>query len=88
VIEYKHSVAGADNCSVTGGYVSRRPGAPMYGRYFFADFCSGRMWHVPANFSGGPLPAPIMTGIAYGISSFGEGDDGRLSGSLYRVQGT
>jgi hypothetical protein len=91
VIEYRHSVAGTNNCSVTGGYVSRRPGAPLYGRYFFADFCSGRIWHVPASFKNRRLPAPVMSGLS--ISSFGEGSDGRLyvldlGGSMYRIQGT
>jgi len=91
VIEYRHNVAGADNCAVTGGYVSRRGGAALYGDYVFGDFCSGRIWHVPTNFSGGSLPAPVMSGLM--ITSFGVGNDGQiylvdLNGGLYRVLGS
>jgi glucose/arabinose dehydrogenase len=32
VVEYPHSVSGADNCTVIGGYVSRRSGGPLSGR--------------------------------------------------------
>jgi glucose/arabinose dehydrogenase len=85
IAEYAH---GSDNCAVTGGYVSRRGGAAMYGDYVFGDFCSGKIWSVPASFSGGSLPAPDDT--SHLISSFGEGSDGRLylvdlSGSIYRL---
>jgi len=77
VIEYPHSAGGGpDNCAVTGGYVSRRQGAPLYGQYVFADFCSGRIWHVPTNFNSSTLPAPFMSGLS--ISSFGVGHDGRI----------
>jgi glucose/arabinose dehydrogenase len=91
VVEYRHSVSGADNCSVTGGYVARRPGAALFGRYFFGDYCSGRLWSIPESFSGGALPTPLDTGLS--ISSFGEGNDGRiyvlsLGGTMYRVNGT
>lgn len=92
VIEYRHTDTGADNCSVTGGYVARRSGAADYGRFFFADFCSGRMWDVSTSQGlDDPLPPPVMTGRL--ISSFGEGSDGRLyltdlTGSLWRVDGT
>lgn len=91
VVEYRHSVSGADNCSVTGGYVARRAGAALFGRYLFGDYCSGRLWSIPESFSGGALPTPLDTGLS--ISSFGEGNDGRiyvlsLGGSIYRVNGT
>jgi glucose/arabinose dehydrogenase len=91
ILEYRHSVSGSDNCSVTGGYVSRRSGAARYGQYFFGDYCSGRLWSIPAGFSGGSLPSPTSTGL--NISSFGEGHDGRIyvvnrGGSIYRINGT
>jgi glucose/arabinose dehydrogenase len=91
IAEYRHSVSGEDNCSVTGGYVARRSGAALYGRYLFGDYCSGRMWSIPVGFSGGALPSPLNTGLL--ISSFGEARDGTiyvlsLSGSMYRVLGT
>jgi len=51
VFVYGHSQS---NCSVTGGYVYR--GAvfnQVYGRYFTADYCSGRIWTLYDNGSGG-----------------------------------
>jgi hypothetical protein len=91
VIEYRHSVNGTDNCSVTGGYVSRRQGAALYGQYVFGDFCSGRIWHVPTSYDGDGLPAPVKSGL--NLSSFGEGHDHRLyaldlGGGLYGVTGS
>ncbi len=91
VVEYRHTVTGPDNCSVTGGYVSRRSGAPLYGRYVFGDYCSGRIWSIPTSFNGGSLPAPLMSGLA--ISSFGVGADGKLyvvdlGGSIYSITGS
>jgi glucose/arabinose dehydrogenase len=92
VVEYPHSVAvGDDNCSVVGGYVSRRPGADLEGRYVFGDTCSGRIWAIPEGFAGADLPEPLDTSLF--ISSFGEGFDGTLyvvslSGGVYRVVGS
>jgi glucose/arabinose dehydrogenase len=91
VIEYRHSVSGEDNCSVTGGYVARRSGAPLFGRYIFGDYCSGRIWNVPAGSPGGALPSPLNTGLL--ISSFGEGQNGALyvvhhGGAIYRIVGS
>jgi hypothetical protein len=91
IAEYEHEAGAVDNCAVTGGYVSRRPGAELYGQYLFGDYCSGRIWAIPWDFAGGPLPEPVDTPIM--ISSFGEGFDGRiyamsLNGSVYSVVGT
>ncbi|MEA2676910.1 MAG: hypothetical protein QOJ81_1051 [Chloroflexota bacterium] len=88
IAEIPHSEAGDDNCAITGGYVSRRSGAAMFGDYVFGDFCSGKIWVIPSSFSGGSLPAPDDT--SYSISSFGEGNDGKLylvdlGGSIYRL---
>ena len=42
IYEYDHSAA---DCTVIGGYVYRgQQYAKLYGRYVFADFCTGRMW--------------------------------------------
>jgi len=88
--EYSHTSNNPGGCSsVTGGYVSRRSGAALYGNYVFGDYCSGKVWVIPASFSqGSALPAPIDT--AYNITSFGEGSDGRLylverGGTIYRL---
>jgi hypothetical protein len=93
VIEYKHNVpTGPGNCAVVGGYVSRRLAAPLYGQYVFGDYCSGRIWHVPASYDhGGSLPVPYMSGLS--LSSFGQGADGRLyaldlGGGLYSIVGS
>ena len=50
ILEYDHSVG----CSVTGGHVYRGTalGSPYVGRYFFADFCAGRVWSVALAISG------------------------------------
>ena len=91
VIEYSSS-SGSGNCSVTGGYVARRAGTDLYGRYIFGDFCSGWIWDVPTSQdTGDPLPTPFTSGRL--ISSFGEGFDGKiyltdLNGTLWRVSGT
>lgn len=80
-----------DECSVTGGYVYRgSASSPYYGHYFFADWCSDRIWtlhkegeewvkedfgHFPGN----------------NFSTFGEDVSGHLylagmtTGTIYRV---
>jgi hypothetical protein len=89
IVEYDQ---GDGRCSVTGGYVSRRPGAALEGRYIYGDFCSGDIWNISAGHSwGDPVPARFASGRL--ISSFGEGADGKiyltdLTGSLWRVDGT
>jgi len=90
---YAHSAFGGGNCSVTGGYVSRRSAAAHYGKYLFGDYCSGKLWVIGAGHKAAtPLPAPTNTGRR--ISSFGEGADGRIyltdlsNGTVYYVRGT
>jgi glucose/arabinose dehydrogenase len=87
IAEYAHGAFGGGNCAVTGGYVSRRPGAVLQGKYVFGDFCSGKVWVIPADFVPGALPAPVAD-TNYLISSFGQGSDGRiylvdLGGAIY-----
>lgn len=84
VVEYSHSSYGGGNCAVTGGYVSRRSGAALYGDYIFGDYCSGKVWKL----SGSTLT--LLDDTGYFISSFGEGSDGKLylvdlGGSIYRL---
>jgi glucose/arabinose dehydrogenase len=89
IAEYAHTAFGGGNCAVTGGYVSRRSGALMAGKYVFADYCSGKMWTIAASFSG-TLPSPVAT-AGFAVSCFGEGSDGRIyvcdysNGAVYRV---
>ncbi|HUG48654.1 MAG TPA: PQQ-dependent sugar dehydrogenase [Candidatus Limnocylindria bacterium] len=93
VAVYAHSAFGGGNCSVTGGYVSRRVGATHHGKYVFGDYCSGKVWLIDAGHTRGtPLAAPTDTGRR--ISSFGESFDGRIyltdlsNGTVYYVEGT
>lgn len=77
VAEYTHG----DGCSVTGGYVYRgKKVAAAKGRYFFGDYCSGRIWSVRAAApkSGPPRVEPFEV---ESLTSFGED----LAGELYLV---
>ena len=88
VAAYNHSFG----CSVTGGYVSRRSAAALYGRYVFGDYCSGRVWGIPNGMSAGSFSVTnhLLADTPYNISSFGEGADGRLylihlGGGVFRL---
>jgi glucose/arabinose dehydrogenase len=88
VVEYKHKNG---NCSIVGGYVSRRPGAALEGRYLFGDTCSGRIWDIAATATSAKPGTPRDTSLF--ISSFGEDVDGRLyvtdlGGRVYLVNGS
>jgi glucose/arabinose dehydrogenase len=91
IAEYPHAVSGADNCSVTGGYVYRGPAYPdLQGGYLFADFCSGRIWGISAT-AGAPVSETLLYDSPLMISSFGENQSGELyvtdhaGGGVYRV---
>jgi hypothetical protein len=87
VVEYTH----AAGCSVTGGYVYRGTKArSLYGRYVFADYCSGRIWTVPKG-GASPIPKSLLMDTALSISSFGEDQQGELylvdhGGTIYRFE--
>jgi glucose/arabinose dehydrogenase len=78
-----------DGCSVTGGYVYRGAKVPaLRGHYLYADFCSGKVWALPAQ--DGPGRAPRQVATVSGPSSFGEDQAGELyvtsfDGGLYRL---
>lgn len=93
VFNYSHSTP--NGCSITGGYVYR--GAQynnMFGRYFFTDFCSGRILSIrktgPTTFVTDTLGS--FTKNDYG--SFGEDDLGELylagnsSGKIWHLTDT
>ena len=85
---YETSVNG--NCSITGGYVYRGSVRSLRGRYFFGDYCSGRIWSVrisngrASGFRREPITVP-------GLASFGEDARGELyavsinRGRVYRL---
>ena len=86
ITEYGHTNG---NCSITGGFVYRGPTqVALFGQYVFADFCSGRIWAMPA--LGGNGDQVLQADTSRQITSFGEGDDGELyavtiDGRLFRV---
>ena len=88
VAEYSH----AQGCSVTGGYVYRGSAVPsLAGWYVYGDFCSGRIWAVPADGQQG-LEGVEIADSGFSVSSFGEDANGELyvidyGGSVYRAMG-
>ena len=94
---YAHSVTGADNCSVTGGYVYRGSDWPaLVGGYLFGDYCSGRIWVMSAA-AAPPVNETLVRDATASpslhISSFGEDEDGELylcdlGGTIYSIRAT
>jgi len=94
--EYTH--ASGFGRSITGGFVYR--GAEMIhnrGRYFFADFITGRVSSLEVNFGDGTMTDYIEHTTDLGgvgnVSAFGQDADGELyilsfNGNIYRVRGT
>jgi glucose/arabinose dehydrogenase len=86
VFEYSHS----NGQSISGGYVYRGTALPaaFRGRYFFADYVSGRIWSVALTVgTGGDAAASDLrdhtselsaSGALGSISSFGVDGDGEL----------
>jgi glucose/arabinose dehydrogenase len=87
VAEYSHS----EGCSITGGYVYRGTAAPsMRGRYFYGDWCSGKLW--TAKRAGGRTSVSTFPGSIDQLTSFGQGVRGELyavsgKGTIYRLAG-
>jgi glucose/arabinose dehydrogenase len=74
VYQYSHD----EGCSVTGGFVYRGDDIPAArGRYFFADYCSDRMWSLLLR--GGEAADVRRDAIPVSsLSSFGEDARGEL----------
>lgn len=65
------------NCSVTGGYVYRGNVYPrMNGVYFFADWCSGRIWGLTLDV--GAWVFEKLADTDFNIVSFGQDGQGNL----------
>jgi len=87
VAEYDHS----EGCSVTGGFVDRGAAPELQGVYFFADYCSGRLWGL--RLVGGRVVALTqVTKASFQIGSFAQDRAGEVyvlqygsSGGIYRV---
>lgn len=93
VAEYSNS--SQQGCSVTGGIVYRGCDFPgLYGRYLFTDYCSGKVWSVVPNSSGGWEMTQLADLDNGQFSSFGENAEGELflaalgKGIIYRVTST
>jgi hypothetical protein len=78
---------------VTGGYVYRgESSSPYYGRYFFADYCSDRIWTLH-NEKGEWIKEDFGQFQDNNFSTFGEDYKGELyiaglsSGAIYRFTG-
>ncbi|MCB9770495.1 MAG: PQQ-dependent sugar dehydrogenase [Candidatus Omnitrophica bacterium] len=91
VTQYEHP----EGCSMTGGYVYRGEKFPsMVGRYFFADYCLGKIWSIGQDDQGNWERAPTLhTETGYLISSFGQDEAGEIyvvkfmtrDGTVYRL---
>jgi glucose/arabinose dehydrogenase len=85
ILEYGHN----PECSVTGGYRYRGPQPSIAGTYFYADYCSGRIWG--ATLSGSTWSSVELLDTSLLISTFGEGSNGELyladqgGGKIYRI---
>jgi glucose/arabinose dehydrogenase len=89
VLEYSH----AEGCSVTGGYRYRGISMPEHlETYFFADFCSGRIWAGRRDAATGEWTRTELLDSPHLISTFGEDELGELyladlEGAVYRIHG-
>jgi glucose/arabinose dehydrogenase len=86
ILEYDHGLG----CSVTGGWRYRGAGQPdLQGTYFYADFCSDRIWGALPG-CGGVWREVELLGTVLAITAFGEDEAGELyvlslSGQLRRL---
>jgi len=73
ILEYDHSLG----CSITGGHRYRGRRFPQYAtRFFYGDFCSGRIW--AATQSGQTWSTTQLMDTTLSITSFGEDEGGEL----------
>ncbi len=86
VVVYSHRFG----CSITGGYVYRGRSVPAArGRYFYGDYCSGRIWSLRAVH--GKLQNNRQEAMRVpSLSSWGEDDSGELyavslEGRIYKL---
>lgn len=94
VVDYPHTIVSHDDngCSVTGGYVYRGSSYPaMQGIYFFADFCSARVWGLQYDSVSATWQRSQLATAPSTVSTFGEDQAGELylagygNGTIYRV---
>ena len=90
VLEYPHG----EECSITGGFVYRGAFFPhLHGLYFYADWCSGRIWAARRDGDGVWRNRELLDSSLF-ITTFGEDEDGELyvadsaDGRIYRLVDT
>ncbi len=88
--EYAHGNGDSIGCAIIGGYVYRGSAQPqLYGRYFFGDYCSGRIWDAAAAGPAQQTPQELLrSGLQ--ITGWGQDANGELyltatNGVLYRL---
>jgi glucose/arabinose dehydrogenase len=88
ILQYRHTLG----CSITGGYRYRGFDYPaLQASYFYADFCSGRIWRATA--AGTTWRSAVVLQSDLRVSTFGEDERGELylahyhktDGALYRI---
>ncbi len=88
VFEYNHNEGG---CSVSGGEVYRGDAQPsLQGIYFFADFCSGKIWGMRWTDGGETQVQELLQVSGEQFSSFGHDEQGELyltslTGSVFQL---
>ena len=78
---YSHGPLG---CSIIGGYVYRRPGSSLSGKYVFSDFCAGKINVSSADPAAAEWSFTSMGGTP-SMMPYGFGED--ANGSLYVLAG-
>lgn len=75
VIEYPHT---AGDCSISAGYRYRgTASSSLSGMYFYADFCSGKIWGATET-SPGVFSSELLVDTELTITAFGEDEQGEL----------
>ncbi|WP_282780155.1 PQQ-dependent sugar dehydrogenase, partial [Phaeodactylibacter xiamenensis] len=60
---HTYNTGSSDGCSVTGGFVYRGSAFPaLYGKYVYADFCSGKIWTLEQDFAGNWVNTEVFDG--------------------------
>lgn len=89
VLQYDHSLG----CSITGGYRYRGQDHPgLAGIYFYADFCTGRIWGASQDASGSWVATELLD-TDLQITAFGEDENGEIylasfgpnAGAIFRI---
>ncbi len=92
LFEYAQS---GNGCSVTGGYVYRGTKyGNMFGKYFYADYCTGKIWYLEKVNNVWTKFLVYNGGGSYPFTTFGQDNKGELyiakynSGVIYRITDT